>query len=167
MNFHLESKWFSLCISHVNLLRLVLYEHKNENANTTQGENMNNTNSAGILWIKLAVLYLIVGVAIGIGMGATQDFRLHAIHAHINLLGWATMGLIGLIYTVFPAAGSSKLAKVHFWLHNVSLPVMMGALSLLKLGNEQVVPVLVASEFVAAAGIIVFTLNIFTNLKKA
>ncbi|MGZ3240137.1 MAG: hypothetical protein ACXWJK_07050 [Burkholderiaceae bacterium] len=126
-----------------------------------------STSSCGIIWIKLAILYLLLGITLGIGMGATEDFRLHAVHAHINLLGWATMALAGLIYTVFPAAGASKLAKVHFWLQNISLPVMMGSLTILLLGNPKVIPILASAEFVAAAGIIAFAINIFMNLKKA
>ena len=42
---------------------------------------------------------------------------------------------------------------------------MMGSLTLLLLGNPNVVPVLVASEIVAAAGVIVFACNIFQNVK--
>ncbi|MGZ3254152.1 MAG: hypothetical protein ACXU7D_07590 [Burkholderiaceae bacterium] len=127
----------------------------------------NTSSSAGIIWIKLSVLYLLFGIAMGIAMGASEDFRLHAVHAHINLLGWATMALAGLIYTVFPATGNSKLAKAHFWLQNISLPVMMAALTLLLLGNPQVIPILASAEMVAAAGVIAFAVNIFLNLKKA
>lgn len=133
-------------------------------SNTTVASS---TSSAGIIWIKLAIIYLLLGIAMGIGMGASEDFRLHAVHAHINLLGWATMALAGLIYTVFPAAGESKLAKVHFWLQNISLPVMMGALTMLLLGNPKVIPILASAEMVAAAGVITFAINIFINLKKA
>ena len=118
------------------------------------------------LWIKLAVLYLIVGVSLGIAMGATQNFVMRPVHAHVNLLGWTTLALGGLIYTVYPDAGKSVLAKIHFWLHNIALPVMMSALAMFLLGNTQAVPFLVASEFVAAAGVIVFACNIFLNVKK-
>jgi hypothetical protein len=135
--------------------------------------NGNDTNaaprfsSAGVIWLKLAVVYLLVGVSLGIFMGAKENFTLHPVHAHINLLGWATMALAGLIYTVFPAAGQSRLAKIHFWLQNISLPVMMVSLSILLMGNTQIIPVLAISEFVATFGIIAFAINIFTNLDKA
>lgn len=122
--------------------------------------------SAGILWLKLAVVYLIAGIVLGIVMGASKDFTLRPIHAHINLLGWATMALAGLIYSVFPQAGQSRLARIHFWLHNVSLPVMMLSLTLILGGSMQWVPVLVISEIVAAIGVAVFAANIFLNLKK-
>jgi hypothetical protein len=123
--------------------------------------------TVGIIWLKLAVLYLIVGVGMGIMMGASEDFTLRPVHAHVNLLGWATMALAGLIYSVFPQAGQSKLAKVHFWLANISLPVMAVALALLLTGMRQIVPVLAVSEIVAALGILCFAANLFMNLKNA
>ncbi|MDQ6618296.1 MAG: cbb3-type cytochrome c oxidase subunit I [Pseudomonadota bacterium] len=98
-------------------------------------------------------------------MGVTENFKLRPVHAHLNLLGWATVALAGLIYTVFPAAGESRLARIHFWLHNLSVPVMMGALWFFLLGNTSALPVLAAAEIVAACGVVVFACNIFLNLK--
>jgi hypothetical protein len=119
------------------------------------------------LWLKLAVAYLIVGVAMGIAMGAMQNFQLRPVHAHLNLLGWATAALAGLIYAVYPAAGSSRLARWHFWLHNTSVPVMMAALAAVLHGRTEVVPVLLAAEFVAAAGVLVFAWNVAGNVRDA
>jgi hypothetical protein len=116
-------------------------------------------------WLKLAVIYLMIGVVLGIAMGATQNFLLRSVHAHVNLLGWTTLALAGLVYSVFPDAGKSRLAKVHFWLHNISLPAMMGSLAVMLLGHREIVPLLAMSEFVAAAGVIVFAWNIFANVK--
>ncbi len=61
-------------------------------------------------WIKLAVVYLIAGVGLGIAMGASQNFLLRPVHAHLNLLGWATLALAGLVYSVYPLpkAGSRR-----------------------------------------------------------
>src|SRR2546423_29887 len=106
--------------------------------------------SAGIIWLKLAVIYLLIGVAMGIVMGASENFTLRPVHAHVNLLGWATLALAGLVYSVFPQAGQSRLAKVHFWLQNLALPVMMVALTLLLLGNPAVIPVLAIAELATA-----------------
>jgi heme/copper-type cytochrome/quinol oxidase subunit 1 len=140
------------------------------------GNIMNNTtvsgapsfSTSGIIWLKLAVVYLLAGVGLGIFMGAQQNFTLRPVHAHINLLGWATLALAGLIYTVFPKAAHSRLAKIHFWLLNLALPVMMVALSLFLLsGNEKFIGILAPAEMVAAAGIVVFAVNIFKNLDKS
>ena len=124
------------------------------------------TSTAGFIWLKLSVLYLIVGVAMGIFMGASHDFTLRPVHAHVNLLGFATLALAGLIYSVFPDAGASRLAKAHFWLMNLALPVMMVALGCMLLGKTAVLPALVVSELMMAAAVLAFATNIFMNLRK-
>ena len=91
----------------------------------------------GIRFLKIAAVYLAIGVTMGLAMGITQKFALHPVHAHINLLGWATMALAGLIYVQFPAAAQTRLAKIHFWIHNLALPVMMVALAFLLSGYAQ------------------------------
>jgi hypothetical protein len=121
---------------------------------------------AGIIWLKLGVVYLLIGIAMGIMMGASQDFTLRPVHAHVNLLGWTTLALAGLIYSIFPQASRSRLAKIHFWLMNISLPVMMIALSCVLMGHENVVPLLAGSEIAGALGIVAFAANIFLNVKK-
>jgi hypothetical protein len=120
---------------------------------------------AATTWIKLAVVYLIAGVSLGIAMGASENFLMRPVHAHLNLLGWATLAIAGLVYSVYPQAAESRLATIHFWLHNSALPVMMGSLTMLLLGHPCIVPLLAASEFVAAAGVVVFAVNVFINVQ--
>jgi hypothetical protein len=129
-------------------------------ASTSQANN-----DAGIAWLKLSVVYLIVGIAIGIAMGASHNFALRPVHAHMNLLGWTTLALAGLIYSIYPAAAASRLAKIHFWLYNLALPPMMIALALLVTGDQAAVPVLAGSQMVLAAGVLAFAANLFINLK--
>lgn len=126
---------------------------------------MNPTRNA-TLWIKMAMLYLVCGISLGIAMGASQNFTMRPVHAHINLIGWTTMALAGLIYTVFPKAGESKLAVAHFWLFNLALPVMMGSLAMALTGRMQAIPFLVASEVTLAAGVLAFAANIFVNVNQ-
>lgn len=119
----------------------------------------------GIIWIKIAVVYLVLGVSLGIYMGASGDHTLHPVHAHINLLGWATMTLIGLIYRHFPEMARSPLARIQFWLHNLSLPVLMVALTLLMRGNESLEPVVGIGSAVVGASVAMFAVNVFKNMK--
>lgn len=55
-------------------------------------------------FLRIAVLYLLVGVTLGIVMAASHDHRMAAVHAHVNLLGWVTMALFSLFYRAVPAA---------------------------------------------------------------
>lgn len=118
----------------------------------------------GVRWLKLAVVYLLAGVVLGIVMGASHDFTLRPVHAHLNLLGWTTLGLAGLIYAVYPQAATTRCARVHFWLFALALPVMMLALTGLLLGQGAALPALVASEFAILGGVLAFALNVFLNL---
>lgn len=120
--------------------------------------------TAGVIWLKLAILYLLIGIAIGIGMGATENFTLRPVHTHLNLLGWATMALAGIIYCIFPKAGRSRLARLHFWLQNLALPVMLVSLALLTLGHPGVIPLLGIAEIATALSIVTFAVNIFLNV---
>lgn len=118
----------------------------------------------GVRWLRLAVVYLLVGVVLGIVMGATHDFTLRPVHAHLNLLGWTTLALAGLVYAVYPQAATTRCARVHFWLYVTALPVMMLALAGLLLGHAGAVPALVAAQFAILGGVLAFALNVFLNL---
>ena len=60
-----------------------------------------------------AVLCVTVGMFWGIHMAISGDHTMAPAHAHLNLVGWTTMGLFGLYYTVTPKAAATMLAKIH------------------------------------------------------
>ncbi len=115
-------------------------------------------------FVKMAVIYLALGVGMGLVMGMTQSFALAPVHAHVNLLGWASLALVGLVYHAFPAASGTRLAHVHFWLHNLGLPPLMIALALLVTGRPALEPVVGILSIVVAAGVIVFVVNIWRTV---
>ena len=121
----------------------------------------------GIRFLKIAAVYLAIGVTMGLAMGITQNFALHPVHAHINLLGWATMALAGLIYVQFPQAAETRLAKIHFWIHNLALPVMMIALALLMSGYAPALYFLEPASTLMVAGLLVFVTNVCLNVRPA
>lgn len=121
----------------------------------------------GVRLLKIAAIYLLVGSSIGLYMGIAEKFTLHPVHAHLNLLGWASLALSGLIYVQFPRAAETRLARIHFWMHNVSLPVLMVALALLLTGHEAFGPVVGISATVMAVGLAVFVTNVLLHVPSA
>jgi cbb3-type cytochrome oxidase subunit 1 len=99
-------------------------------------------------------------------MGISGDFVLSSVHAHTALLGWATMGLAGLIYLAFPDCGHTRLAKLHFWGHNIGLPVMMVSLAFLSYGVSAAEKVVAASSSLVLASLAAFTVNVFRNARR-
>ncbi|SFB04145.1 hypothetical protein SAMN04515620_11433 [Collimonas sp. OK607] len=45
----------------------------------------------GIRFLKIAVIYLLIGALLGGYMGAAENFALAPVHAHLALLGWASV----------------------------------------------------------------------------
>ncbi len=77
--------------------------------------------------VKIAAVYMLIGLLMGLIMGISGNFTLTSVHAHSLLLGWATMALAGIVYIVIPDCGRSRLAKLYFWGHNVERPPVQGA----------------------------------------
>lgn len=119
----------------------------------------------GERFIKIAVVYLVIGVLLGLIMGIIEDFKLTSVHAHINLLGWASMALFGVIYHFYPRAANTGLAKIHFWLHNIGLPVMQGSLCYMLLSeNEGMIWITIASSILVVVGVLLFAVNVFLQV---
>jgi len=111
--------------------------------------------------LQMAGLYLIVGVGLGLYMGITTTFTLTPVHAHLNLLGWASMAVMALIYKSYPDAGGTALAKVHFWLHAIFLPVFMALLAAMLAGNNPALgPAVGITAMLLGLGILAFVVNI-------
>jgi cbb3-type cytochrome oxidase subunit 1 len=119
-----------------------------------------------IRFFKVAAVYFVIAIILGIVMGIRHDFSLTSVHAHLNLLGWVSMALFGTIYYLFPAAGNSKLANTHFWLHNLGVPVMQGGITLTMLTENGFFTVFaIIGSLVVVLGGILFAMNVFKHVK--
>ncbi|OGA18759.1 MAG: cytochrome-c oxidase [Betaproteobacteria bacterium RIFCSPLOWO2_02_FULL_66_14] len=117
----------------------------------------------GNLFLRLAVVYAVLGVTLGIVMAANHDYTFRPVHAHLNLLGWASMALFGLWYRSAPAAGETRLAKAHFWLHNIAFPIQMITLTMFVDGNTSVEPILALASVVIGIGFVCFAINLWKH----
>lgn len=115
------------------------------------------------LFLLSALLYAVIGMGLGIQMGIAHDFTGTPIHAHINLVGWVTLALYGLIHRAYPAMASSRLASLQFWI------AQAGALAFpigIALSIYREWPVLaIAGSLAVLLGMVLFTLMAFANLK--
>jgi hypothetical protein len=121
-------------------------------------------------WAKAAILFMVLGISVGIYMSASGDHGLTGLHAHINLVGWASMGIFAALYRAFPALEESKLAPWHFWVYLVGFVLMMGSLFLLLGGaglslqplGERTIPFTANLTFI---GVILGLVTIWKNVK--
>ncbi len=47
------------------------------------------------LYFRTAIVFLILGISIGLHMSITGNHAATGAHAHANLLGWVTMAIFG------------------------------------------------------------------------
>jgi len=125
---------------------------------------MNPYRWPGVALVKIACVYLLTSLVLGLYMAMSQDHALMSVHSHIGLLGWVTMAMTGVAYLVLPGLASSPLAAMHFWLHNTGLPVMMISLTVLvRTGNERAEPFIGIGSFLVLAALLTFTVNVWRN----
>lgn len=120
----------------------------------------------GAKWIKIAVIYFILGISIGLFMSATIQLNWAAAHAHVNLVGWASTAIIGLVYSVYPKAGTSMLGKASFWLYNIGLPFLLASMFMVQIPNALGFAHIFtfSGGGALALGVILFIINVFMNV---
>ncbi len=64
-----------------------------------------------LLFLAAAAASLVAGVSMGLYMGIVHDFALAPVHAHTNLVGWASLSLMGLTLRAWPVLAEGRLAK--------------------------------------------------------
>jgi hypothetical protein len=123
-----------------------------------------NHNPRSRTWFRLAALYFAIGVVLGVAMGASGDHSLFAVHAHINLLGWVSMALFGIIGTAHPSITEGRAAAAQFWMYNIGVPVMLGALTLRLKGFASVEPLIAVASIIVGGSVLLFVWLVFSRI---
>jgi cbb3-type cytochrome oxidase subunit 1 len=118
-------------------------------------------------FLRIATLYIVAGVTLGLIMAASHNHSMFPVHAHLNLLGWVAMTLFGLFYRVIPAAAETKLAKAHFWLYVPAHFGQMLLLTLLYLGHTAVEPALAAFSTLVGVAFLFFVVVVWKHTELA
>jgi cbb3-type cytochrome oxidase subunit 1 len=115
-------------------------------------------NRLDLKFLLLAALMLTVGVTLGVIMGISHDFALAPVHAHINLVGWASLALFGIVYKLYPEMARSRLAALHFILAAPSAVMFPIGIALSMLYDRPLVAIVAALLWLA--GVILFLVQI-------
>ena len=101
------------------------------------------------------------GFAFGIWVGINERFDQAHLHAHINLVGWASMVPFGLPYCAFPALAENQLAAVHFALYNLGAVAFLVGIPLAQ--AHQTVMLAAGGSLLVLVGMFTFLPNYFLN----
>ena len=119
-----------------------------------------------LAFFTVAPIYVLIGMAGGIYMGASDDHSLAPAHAHLNLIGFVMMSIMGTFYALARDQYSVRLAWANFWLLNLGVVLMIPSLCFVIKGNLAPLPVLQVSEVVAVGAVLLFVANIVLVWRK-
>lgn len=113
-------------------------------------------------FLRFGVLFALVGMAMGIQMGVSEDFKLAPVHAHINLVGYVTMFLAGLFYRNH-ALSESRLAKIHLGLAILGMALLPIGIAGMITDAAWAPPVVGSGSLLTVAAMLAFTIAVFRS----
>lgn len=116
--------------------------------------------TTGDLFLRTGVLAALAGMGLGIAMGASGDHSLRSVHAHINLVGWASLFLAGLYYKAVPAA-DGRLARWHYAVAVPGFLLLIAGITGIHLGRPAFEALAIAGSFGVLTGMILFAWIVF------
>jgi len=115
----------------------------------------------------LGVVCLLIGMGMGMNMGASEDFTLMPAHAHLNLLGWVTMAIYGIFYALTHASLKPKLAWTNFVLAAIGVVVLIPSLALyLPAHDAKFVPGIMVGEVATVLSLLTFAVSVYRELVR-
>ncbi|MFC3071232.1 hypothetical protein [Phenylobacterium soli] len=120
-----------------------------------------------IAFFGAAVVYALGGMVLGMYMGGSGDHSMAPVHAHINLLGWASLALMGAFYGLAADKAPAKLAWTNFGLSNVGNLMSLPMVAMIQSGKPPIVPLLVGGEVLIVAGMLTFGLSLIVVARAA
>jgi hypothetical protein len=118
-----------------------------------------------VSFLLLAALCLLVGLALGIGMGIAHNFQLAPVHAHLNLVGFVLPSIFGLTYRAYPMLARSRLALPHLALSGVGAVVLPFGIHIAV--TQSFPAIAIAGAFIVFGGVAAFFANLVVNLAVA
>ena len=114
-----------------------------------------------LAFFSAAVLFVMGGMIWGAIMGASENFALAPAHAHLNLVGWTTMALMGTFYALSGKGG--RLGWINFGLSAAAVVVMIPYLALYLNGDKPAHNGVIVGTVLAILGMATFLFNVLTT----
>jgi hypothetical protein len=121
---------------------------------------------ASSLSFKAAVVFALAGMVMGIAMAASHDHSVFPAHAHLNLLGWVSLFLIGIYYKLNPALDSSRVAVVQVGIWILGTIVLTIGVASIYLGHPGAESIAIIGSLTILADMLFFAILVFRPASK-
>ncbi len=115
-----------------------------------------------LAFFTAAALCALCGMVWGIQMGISDNLTMAPAHAHLNLVGWASLALMGGFYTLAGERAPTRLGWINFGLSASAVVVMIPGLAILLSSGGKANPGVMIGSFLALAGMATFFLAVLS-----
>lgn len=115
---------------------------------------------------RTAVVLGIVGIGIGIAMAASGDHSVFPAHAHLNLLGWVSLFLMGVFYRLHPALDASRLALVQSATWILGTVILTIGVAGIYLGRPDLEPIAIFGSLLVLGAMLLFAFIVFRTERQ-
>ena len=116
---------------------------------------------ASTLSFRSAVIFGIAGMIMGIVMAASGNHSVYPAHAHLNLLGWVGLFLIGISYRYYPVLDASRIALFQVGIWIIGTIVLTCGVVAIFLGHPEYEPLAIGGSLIVLADMLLFALLVF------
>jgi hypothetical protein len=134
-----------------------------QEADLSGGKSMPRVSYA---FFTLGVLCVLSGMFLGMHMGASQDFALRDVHAHLNLVGWASLSIMGGFYALDRGA-PRRLAWANFGFSGLGAVVLPLGIAFIVSGKPVGGLLAMAGGLFALLGMACFLASVLTGWRRA
>lgn len=116
----------------------------------------------------VGILCVLGGMLWGMDMGASNNMTMMPAHAHLNLVGWATMALYGTFYALTGETLSPKLAWTNFVISTLGILILIPSLAVLLANGQdpKFEPPVIVGSVITFIGAIVFAIAVGRELMR-
>ena len=117
-----------------------------------------------------ATLCVIAGMSLGIWMGVSEDHSLGPVHAHLNVLGWLSMAVIGL-YLRATGRASTRIDRAQVITLGLGIPALVGGIAVFMLPTDDallgaIFPLALAGTFLCLGSMILFLVIVIRDGRR-
>src|SRR3954452_19898801 len=130
-------------------------------ANTASRRSREGEMKASDIAFRIAVCLGLIGMTGGVLMAASHNHDLHPAHAHLNLLGWVSLFLLGGFYKMNPSLDARRGAKWQVLAWSFGTIVLATGVSAIYAGYPQAEPIAAIGSIIIVACMVWFAYFVF------
>jgi hypothetical protein len=115
-----------------------------------------------LAFFATAALCALTGMCWGIQMGMSGNLTLAPAHAHLNLVGWTSLALMGGFYALAGDRAPRRLGWLNYGLSTAGVIVMIPSLAILLSTTNKPNPGIIMGSLLALTGMATFLISVIS-----